>query len=64
MSDSLEVKQLERKLLTALVARELIKLTQNVSMNTIESFKGKKFEVPDMDAWANRIISVVKEHSV
>ena len=64
MDESLELKKMDRIIVELLVAKELTKLAQEAAVSTIESMATKKFTVPDTKAWARRVISIVKEHSV
>jgi hypothetical protein len=64
MDESLELKKLDRQMVELLVAKELTKLTQEAAIFAVESMGTGKFIIPDIKAWARKIISIVKEHSV
>lgn len=65
MDESLEIKNMERKIVELLVVKELNKLSKEAAMAAIDCVgTGKKYEVLDCEKWARKIISIVKEHSL
>lgn len=65
MDDQLKLKQIDRRTVELLVAKQLTLLSQEAFIKTVESaFGDKKFTCPDTEAWARKIIAIVKEHSV
>jgi hypothetical protein len=60
----LQVRKLEREVVVLVVAKELDKLSQEVVLATLDSIGKPEFKSVDTKTWANKIISIVKEHSV
>jgi len=59
----LEIKKLDRQMVELLVAKELVKLSKEAAIMALEAVSSGKFKTPDTDAWARKIIAIVKEHS-
>jgi hypothetical protein len=64
MDDSLKIKKMEREMVVLLVAKELNRLAKEAAINAIDSISTKEYIVPDSEAWARKIIAIVKEHSL
>lgn len=65
MDEDLEIKRIDREIVVLIVAKELNELAREAAIGALESMgTDKKFTTPDIKKWANRIISIIKEHSV
>lgn len=64
MDESLEIKRMEREMTVLIVAKELNKFAQEAALAAIDSIGKPEFKIIDAKPWANRIISIVKEHSL
>lgn len=64
VDEFLEQKSRERRMVEILVEKELINLSQESATKALETFNTGKFEVPDTESYARKIIAIVKEHSL
>ena len=63
-SSEVETKKAYRRILELRVERELLKLSQEVTLETIARFGAGTVYVPEVEQLASKIVRIVKEYSV